>query len=220
MFVKLPKRPELSASLAAKIRPLASASSRQIPLDEPWSSLLPGSSLRRGATLNVTAPPGVGGLTTAYSLLTGATAAGHWCAVVGVDDPGVVAMAELGIDLRRVLFGPRPRGAWAESSSDLFDGVDVVVVRVPSRAPHAAARTLMARARERGVALIVLTESRAPWPLPVDLTIEIVSSSWEGSSRLTTRQARARVSGRGVAGLAREYLLDLPGVAGRVATAS
>jgi len=73
---------------------------------------VPGGGLRRGSTVVVEAAPGLGGLSLALSLLTASSANGHWAGVVGVDDPGVVAMAELGVDLRRVLFVPRPRGAW------------------------------------------------------------------------------------------------------------
>jgi len=115
---------------------------------------------RRGA-----GQPGLGGLSLALSLLTESSARGHWSAVVGVDDPGVVAMADLGVDLRRVLFVPRPRGAWAESAADLLDGVDLLIVRPPSRASHGAARRLIDRVRERGTVLIVLAEPASLWPL-------------------------------------------------------
>jgi hypothetical protein len=56
-----------------------------------------------------------------------------------VDDPGVVAIADLGVDLRRVLFVPRPRGAWAECAADLLDGVDLSSC-AHRRAPRMARR--------------------------------------------------------------------------------
>jgi hypothetical protein len=164
----------------------------------------------------VEAAPGTGGLTLALSLLSGLSASEHWCAVVGVDDPGVVAMVDLGIDLRRVLFVPRPRGAWAECAADLLDGVDVLVVRPPSRPALASARRLMSRVRERSTVLIVLSEPNAQWPLPVDLTLEITKAQWNSSSRLTTRTATVRVSGRGSARRMMEYAIDLPSSTGRV----
>lgn len=164
----------------------------------------------------VSAAPGAGGLTLALSLLSGPSARGHWCGVVGVDDPGVVAMHELGVDLRRVLFVPRPRGAWAEAVADLAEGVDLVMVRPPSRAAHGAARRLMGRVRERGVVLLVVTEAAAPWPLPVDLSLEVLSAQWRATSRLESRHALIRVSGRGTARRASEHVVVLPDPTGRV----
>ncbi len=158
----------------------------------------------------------MGGLSLALSLLTGASARGHWAAVVGVDDPGVVAMADLGIDLRRVLFVPRPRGAWAESVADLLDGVDVVVVRPPGRAAVGSARVLMDRVRERGAVLIVVSETTTAWPLPVDLSFVITRSRWTTSSRLDGRTLTVRIEGR--AGVrAGEHVVVLPNRRGRAA---
>ena len=139
MFALSPPRPSISPELLARVRPVALAKSRTLPLSEPWRALVPDAGLRRGSTVVVEAPVGLGGLSLALSLLSEASAQGHWAAVVGVDDPGVVAMVELGVDLRRVLFVPRPRGAWAESAADLLDGVDLGLVRPPARAGLVAA---------------------------------------------------------------------------------
>jgi hypothetical protein len=216
MFAFSLKRPEIPVTLATKVRPLAAASSRLVPVAPPWAELLPEGGLRRGTTVVVDGAPGAGTLTLAYSLISGASAAGHWCAVVGVDDPGVVSMDEIGVDLRRVLFVPRPRGAWAETAADLIDGVDAVVLKTPSRTAHGAARRLSGRVRERGAVLIVLSEPAVPWPLPADLTVEIVASQWVAHSRLEGRESTVRVSGRGAARRPRECLLTLPSATGRV----
>ena len=164
----------------------------------------------------VHAQPGLGGLSVALSLLGEASARGHWAAVVGVDDPGVVAMADLGVDLRRVLFVPRPRGAWAEASADLLDGVDLLIVRPPSRCSHAAARRLMDRVRERGTVLIALTEPNAPWPLPADLSLHLTNSRWVMSSHLDARYVTLRVGGRGEAARHGEHVMMVPDTRGRV----
>jgi hypothetical protein len=188
-----------------------------MPLDEPWKALVPGGGLRRGSTVVVEAAPGLGGLSLALSLLTASSANGHWAGVVGVDDPGVVAMVELGVDLRRVLFVPRPRGAWAESAADLLDGVDLLVVRPPSRAAHGVARKLMDRVRERGTVLIVLSEPGAAWPLTPDLSFVVTESRWATSSRLDARYLSVRIAGRGEAGRASEHVVMLPNRRGRAA---
>ena len=215
MFAFSAKRPTLPTDVVATLRPVAFAKSRMLPLGEPWSALVPGGGLRRGSTVVVQAPPGLGGLSLALSLLTESSARGHWAGVVGVDDPGVVAIADLGVDLRRVLFVPRPRGAWAESAADLLDGVDLLLVRAPSRASHGAARRLMDRVRERGTVLIALAESGAPWPLPADLSFDITRAQWATSSRLDARYLTVRVGGRGAAVRGGEHVVVLPNRRGR-----
>lgn len=215
MFAFSDSRPKLPDDLVASLRPVTLAKSRILPLGDPWAPLVPGGGLRRGATVVVQARPGWGGLSVALSLLTESSAKGHWSAVVGVDDPGVVAMADLGVDLRRVLFVPRPRGAWAESAADLLDGVDLLVVRPPSRAAHGAARKLMDRVRERGAVLIVLSEPAAPWPLPVELSLDVTQARWTASSRLETRLLTVRIGGRGEAARQGEHVVMLPDRRGR-----
>jgi hypothetical protein len=215
MFAFSTKRPPLSDDIRAALRPVTLAKSKLIPVSEPWRTLLVDGGLRRGSTIAVQAPSGWGGLSLGLSLVSEASTHGHWAGVVGVDDPGVVAIADLGLDLRRVLFVPRPRGAWAESAADLLDGVDLLVVRPPSRAAHGAARKLMDRVRERGTVLIALTEPSAPWPLPAELTLTVAASRWVASSRLESRALTVRVSGRGRAGREGEHTILLPDPRGR-----
>ena len=217
MFAFSPKRPPVPTELAARLRPVALAGSRLLPLTEPWCDVVPAGGLRRGSTVVVQSAAGLGGLSLALSLVSEASTQGYWAAVVGVDDPGVVAIADLGVDLRRVLFVPRPRCAWAESAADLLDGVDLLVVRPPSRVAHGVARRLADRVRERSAVLIMLSEPTSPWPLPADLSFDVTSSRWEVSSRLECRSATVRVSGRGAVAHAGEHVVLLPNRRGRVA---
>ena len=218
MFAFFSPRPSVPEELRASLRPITLSTTKTIPLSAPWADFVPGRGLRRGSTVVVQAPAGHGGLSVALSLLSEASARGHWVGVVGIEDPGVVAMADLGIDLRRVLFVPRPRGAWAESAADLLDGVDLLIVRAPSRAAHGAARRLMDRVRERGTVLIVVTEPSAPWPLPADLSFVVTSSQWEATSRLTSRALTVRVGGRGSAQRSGEHVVHVPDTQGRAAS--
>jgi hypothetical protein len=217
MFAFSSTRPVLPSDVAASLRPFVLAKSRVLPLDEPWRALVPGAGLRRGSTVVVQAPPGLGGLSVALSLLTASSANGHWAGVVGVDDPGVVAMSELGVDLRRVLFVPRPRGQWAESAADLLDGVDLLVVRPPSRASHGVARKLVDRVRERGTVLIVLSEPSTSWPVPADLSLVVTHARWATSSRLDARYITVRVGGRGELARGNEHVVVLPNRRGQAA---
>ena len=153
-----PRSRELPAGLADRVRPTTPVAGRTLPVPPPLAPLFPAGSLRRGTTTTVTGLPGRGATTLALALLAAASAAGSWCAAVGLPDPGVVAAAGLGLDLRRVVFVPHPGNGWAEAAGDLLSGVDAVLVRPPGRARLTAARHLTARARERQAALVVLLE--------------------------------------------------------------
>ena len=156
----------------------------------------------------------------AVGLLAEASKAGHWCAAIGLADPGIAAMAELGLDLRRAVFVPRPQAGWAEAAAELLEGVELLLLRPPARVPHAAARRLVARARDRRAVLVILGESHHSWPLPVDLSLSIEHSSWQGVSdghgRLASRLAEICIEARGVP-RPRRARLWLPSATGEVA---
>ena len=68
------------------------AAGRQITVQAPWPGLLPDGGLRRGSTVVVSGDVGFGVLSVVWSLMAGPTQRGHWTALVGIDDPGVVAL--------------------------------------------------------------------------------------------------------------------------------
>jgi hypothetical protein len=219
MFASSPERTAEAARLATSIRPTTPSSTRLLEVIAPLAPLLPDGALRRGATLVVAGAAGSGATSLGLALLSAASTGGHWCAAVGLDDPGVVAMAELGVDLRRVVFVPRPRGAWAAATAELFEGVDVVLVRPPARVAHGAARRLLARARDRSVVLVALVEHRDGWPVPADVALEVTSSSWRSDGRLVERVAQVQAVGRGTTGRPRLASLWLPNHEGSIALA-
>ena len=218
-----PPRPrELPAGLADQVRPTTPVAGRTLPVPSPLASLFPGRSLRRGTTVTVSGDPGHGATTLALSILAAATTSGSWCAAVGLPDPGVVAAAGLGLDLRRVVFVPHPGRDWAEAAGDLLSGVDAVLVRPPGRAPLTAARHLSARARDRRAALVVLLEGARSWPVGGDLALSVGAVEWEGVGQghghLRGRRAEVRVGGRrAAAGHVTECSLWLPAGSGEVA---
>ena len=126
---------ELPVGLADRVRPTTPVAGRLLPVPVPLAPLFPDGALRRGTTTTVAGLPGHGATTLALALLAAASQAGSWCAAVGLSDPGVVAAAELGVDLRRVVFVPHPGGGWAEAAGDLLPGVDVVLVRTARSGP-------------------------------------------------------------------------------------
>jgi RecA/RadA recombinase len=218
-----PRSRELPAGLADRVRPTTPVAGRTLPVPPPLAPLFPAGSLRRGTTTTVTGAPGHGATTLALALMAAASAAGSWCAVVGLADPGVVAAAGLGLDLRRVVFVPHPGNGWAEAAGDLLSGVDAVLIRPPGRARLTAARHLTARARERQAALVVLQEGSGAWPVGGDLALSVGAVEWEGIGRghghLQGRRAEVRVSGRRAAGRVSECSLWLPAGSGAVENA-
>jgi hypothetical protein len=212
---------ELPIGLADRVRPTTPVAGRLLPVPPALTPLFPDGALRRGTTTTVAGLPGHGATTLALALLAAASQAGSWCAAVGLPDPGVVAAAELGIDLRRVVFVPHPGSGWAEAAGDLLPGVDVVLVRPPGRVRQTAARHLSARARERQAALVVLVEHVNEWPEGGDLALSVGAVTWEGVGRghghLQGRRAEVRVSGRRSAGRPMECSLWLPTGSGVVA---
>lgn len=202
---------------------MSSASARLLALPAPLVPLFPDGALRRGTTTLVTGGPGGGATTLALALLAAASAGAGWCGAVGLADPGVVAMVELGIDLRRVVFVPNPKAGWADAAAELLDGVDVVLVRPPGRARPTAARHLVARARERQVALVVLVDRAGEWPEGPDAALSVTAAEWHGIGRghghLRGRRAEVQVTGRRSAGRVVTRTLWLPSGTGALATA-
>lgn len=212
---------QLLTELGARARPVSPASSRLVPVLEPLRRLFPDAAMRRGSTVVVAGAPGLGATTLALSLLAAASARGSWCAAIGLTDPGVVAMAELGVDLRRVVFVPTPEARWAEAVGELLGGVDVVTVRLPGRTPLTAARRLAARARERQAVMVVLGTRPGDWPLGPDLVLRVRSAEWcgpdGGHGHLRGRRVEVEASGRGPAARPTSHLLWLPAAEGAAA---
>jgi hypothetical protein len=209
---------EVPAALAARVRPVSEARQRLLPVVPALAPLLPDGALRRGSTVVVAGP---GGTTLAMALLAGASAAGGWCAAVGLADPGVVALAELGVDLSRVVLTPYPGPQWGEVAGDLLSGVDVVLVRPPGRARLTVTRHLMARGRERRAALVVLVARPGDWPVPAEVVLRVESGEWHGldggHGHLSGRRAVVWAGGRRWAGDGTRFVLELPSASGAVA---
>ena len=107
------------------------AGERLLPVVPALQALLPGRGLRRGSTVAVNRSAAL-----ALALVAGASAAGSWVAAVGLPDLGMVAAAEVGIDLERLALVPAPGArAWPAVVAALLDAVDVVLVRSPPGLP-------------------------------------------------------------------------------------
>jgi hypothetical protein len=154
---------------------------RELPTNPALAELLPGGALAAGSAYSV-----VGSTTLALSLLQGPSAAGAWCAVVGVPDLGVEAAAGLGIDLDRLVLVPHPGQHWLTVASALVDVVSVLLVRPQVRQgsdgqrgqvriSDGMASKLASRLRQREAVLVSLGD----WP-GAEARLTVTDSSWTG----------------------------------------
>lgn len=182
-----------------------------LPVVSALRPLLP-DGLRRGGTVAVS--PGCTSLL--FALLAEASAAGSWCAAVGLPRLGLVAAAEMGVAVERLALVPHPGTEWINVTAALLDGVDIVVTAPPGPVPQRVASRLVARARQRGAVLIPIGH----WP-GADLTVEVVGGTWHGShrgrGRLRYREVEVIAYGRGAAARPRRLRLWLPGPTAPVA---
>jgi hypothetical protein len=163
-----------------------------LPADPQLAPLLPWRGLRRGTTVTVT-----GSTTLLMILLAGAMRdTDTWAAVVGMPELGWVAAAEHGVDTARIATVPDPGPDWPTIVSALIDGVDLVVVATPTAPAAAIARSLAARARQKGAVLV----TTSAWP-GADLALEADGPRWHGPGagrgRLRHAELEVRAHGRG-----------------------
>ena len=200
--------------IAGRHRPVSMADERTLPVLEPLRSLFPGGGLRRGATVAVS-----GSTAVLLAVLAGPSAAGLWCAAVGMPWLGAAAAAEIGVVLDRFALIPDAGREWATIVAALIDGFDTVAVGTPPNVKAGDARRLAARARERGTVLLPVGEG---WP-GADVRVRAGPSRWlglgEGHGPLRARYVTVTVEGRGAAARPRHGRLWLPGLDEQVAAA-
>jgi hypothetical protein len=124
----------------------------------------------------------------ALALLAGPSQAGAWSAVVGADDFGAEAAAEMGVDLARTVLVPDPGELWLEVTSALVDVVTMVVLRPPEAVSARSASRVAARLRKRSAALVCW----GPWP-GAEATLSLRESSWTGADHGHGRLRSRRV---------------------------
>lgn len=215
-------RTEVVRELQARIRGMQrrTLDTRALPTHPAFADLLPGGVLAAGGSYAVD-----GSSTLALSLLQAPSAAGAWCAVVGMPDLGVESAAALGLDLDRLALVPHPGEAWLSVVSALVDVVSVVLVRPPLRTAGGAARPavgeaaagrISSRLRQREAVLVSLGD----WPR-ADARLRVSESAWSGIGfgfgRLAARQVTVSASAAAWAGRERSRRLWLPGADGVVA---
>jgi len=149
------------------------------------------------------------------AVAAGASAAGAWCAAVGLPQLGVAAAAGAGLDPGRLLLIPDPGAGWPQVVASLIDGCELVLLRPPAR-PSAQVRIrLAATLRRRGGVLVVA----GGWD-GAQARLLVVRQEWAGigtgHGRLRARRVQVTVDGRGAAARLRTEWLWLPGPDGSV----
>jgi hypothetical protein len=182
---------------------------RILPVLPELRGLLPAGGLRRGSTVAVTSQGSFGATSVLLALLAAASAAGSWCAVVGMPALGLVAAAEVGIALDRLALVPEPGPEWPAVVAALLDGLDVVVTAPPGPIAAPLAGRLAARARQRGSVLVPY----GSWS-GADVVLEAVGGRWQGlepgRGRLSRRELVISRRGRGAAALPRQATVWIP----------
>ncbi|MBB4674217.1 hypothetical protein [Crossiella cryophila] len=178
---------------------------RMLPVRAELAAILPGGGLRRGSTVAVR-----GSTALLLGLLSTATAAGSWAAVVGLPGLGLAAAAEAGVAVQRLALVPRPRRESAAVTAALLDGLDLVVLANPTALAPAQARKLEVRARHRGSVLLAF----GTWP-GADLQLSCVDTRWHGlengHGQLTRSDLLIEVTGRRAAPRPHRDWLSLEG---------
>lgn len=216
--------PEALASVAARVEPTTLARDQRLPVLPALASLVPGAGLRRGSTLSVDGPAAT---SLALAAAAGPSRDGAWVAAVGFPSLGLLAAAELGIALERLVLVADPgddgTDTWPSVVAALVDAFEVVLVHAGHRVRAADGRRLAARARERGAVLVHVGGARptgAVWPEGADVTLTVVDAAWEGlgegHGHLRARRVTVTGGGRREAARPRRAQLWLPGADGAV----
>ena len=206
------ERPALAPELVEKLQPLNLSGQRILPVPSALKPLFPWGGVQKGTSLAVS---GNGGWSLAMAVMAEALGAEGWLALVGAPDAGLVAAAEFGVRLDRVLIiETPPLHQWPTVVASLLEAVDVVAIAPDGRVGPRDARRLQARSREQGSVLLHL-DGGATWPTAVDLTLGVASMQWEGLGwgHGCLRSRRATVVSTGRRSAAKRATVDvwLPG---------
>jgi len=215
-------RDHLAATFSGQTTPVV-AGEDLVPLLLPLQQALGVDGLRRGSTVLLGGEEGFGATSLALALIAKATTDGMWCSIVGPPDLGMVAAVELGVDLERLVVVAAPRVRAATAIGALVEGCDVVLLRLPLAMSRTEMLRLGARARQRRVLVVLLSDPRSramAWPEAPDITVQIRSSVFygieSGSGRIAGRRVEIETVHRRSGGLPAPVALWLPAVTGEL----
>lgn len=189
--------PTMLADLRRRIGAVDVPGRPRLPVPEGLAPVVPQGGLPVGWTVGIS---GIGARTVATLLIAALIDRRGWAAFVGVDDLGLVAAAEAGLALDRVLSIEHPEpDRWADVVAIALEATTVVCVRPTHRVAPAEARRLGVRLREEGAVLIHL-DGGSTWPLPLDLSLRATAGPWQGlgsgHGHLRSREVLIEADGR------------------------
>lgn len=192
----VPARAERSEEALAEPEVSPGISSRGV-LAAPagLAPLLPGGGLARGSVTAVT-----GSSALLLGLLAAVTADGGQAAVIGHRGLGLLAAVEMGADLSRIALVPDPGVDRVGVAAVLLDGMDLVVLDLDGAiVPPSRSRAVVARARNRGAALVVTGGEWEGAETRIDSQISVYEGLGAGSGRLRGMELAVRARGRSFA---------------------
>jgi len=178
--------------------------SDSLPVAKALQPIIPDGVLVRGRTALFS---GDAAMSTALLLVSAATQAGSWLAIVGVSDFGLMSACEQGVALQRtVLVTPTSnKKDWTSTVAAVADGFDVVMLEVPREVSESDARRIQTRIQARRNVLVLVETSRHTTPRSVfqpDVVLHTATTSWHGiehgAGYVQGRHIDVTVSGRRV----------------------
>jgi len=178
--------------------------SDSLPVAKALQPIIPDGVLVRGRTVLCS---GDAAMSTALLLVSAATQAGSWLAIVGVSDFGLMSACEQGVALQRtVLVTPTSnKKDWTSTVAAVADGFDVVMLEVPREVSESDARRIQTRIQARRNVLVLVETSRHTTPRSVfqpDVVLHTATTSWHGiehgAGYVQGRHIDITVSGRRV----------------------
>lgn len=178
-----------------------------VPVSEELSPLFPGGGLAPGSVYAVESSTSL-----LLALLSEASRAGSWCAVLGIPTLGTEAASAYGIALDRLALIPQPGERWMSVAAAVSEVMPLIVVRPPTRPRDAEVARLSARLRDRGSVLVI----DGDWS-GADVALRLNDPQWEGLGTgyglLRSRTVTVTARGRRSAGTRRSRV-QLPGPTG------
>lgn len=194
------------------VRPTTLSKEQLLDVPDVLQPLFPWGGLQRGWSIGIS---GDGAWSLTAAMLAPSLGEQGWLAVVGAPLANLVAAAEVGVRMDRVLVvDTPPTGQWGTVIASLLEAVQAVVIAPQSRIGGRDARRIGARLREQRGTLVHL-DGGATWPNGLDMSLVCTTTEWqgigEGHGYLRFRRMNVEAVGRRSASRPRSVSVWMPG---------
>lgn len=202
----------LDPNVVEAVRPITLSREHLLEVPEALAPLFPGGGLQHGWSVGVSGP---GSWTLVAAMVAPSLGDEGWMAVIGAPSVNLVAGAEVGLRMDRVLVvDTPPAGQWGAVVAALLEAVQVVVVNPATAVGGRDARRIVSRLREQRGILIHL-DGGVSWPIGLDMNLSCSTVAWEGIGNghgyLRFRQLVVEGVGRRSASRPRSVSIWMPG---------